>query len=452
VEISGDKGSNGSGPSEGEAFSPHISTNSQGSRRFPRKLGDAAYCGLVGDVVRAIEPHTEADPAAVLISLMAMFGNAVGRGPYFVVGDARHATNLFVCVIGETSSGRKGTSAEGVRRLLCEADLDWRECLASGLVSGEGVIHHVRDPRSVRRKPKKGESPDGPDGLIEDLVDAGASDKRLMAFVPEFARVLSVVARKDNTLSAVLRDFWDRGDAQTVAKNSPERATGALVSMIAHITPHELRSRLDSSEVANGFANRYLFVAARRFQSLSRGGNTPAGVLMHFAPLIQEALAQARLLYEVEMTDSAWGLWDECYESLVTRPPGLVGAVTGRASPMVRRLALIYALMDQRDAVHEEHLLAALELWRYGEESVGWVFGDRLGERTADTCLALLREAGDKGMTRTELRLELGNRITSDRITDALQLLEEARLAYYKTEPTAGRPRERWYAIEEAKG
>jgi hypothetical protein len=45
------------------------------------KLDPAALHGLAGDAVRLLEPHTEADPAGLLVCLLAAFGNAVGPGP-----------------------------------------------------------------------------------------------------------------------------------------------------------------------------------------------------------------------------------------------------------------------------------------------------------------------------------------------------------------------------------
>lgn len=440
VEESGAKGGQ-------DPFPPLSSTRTES---WPGELGDAAYCGLAGEIVRGIKPHTEADPAALLASLLAMFGNAIGRGPHFRAGDADHATNLFVCIVGETSSGRKGTSAEGPRRLLAAADPDWNRCVASGLVSGEGVIHHVRDARTQRRKAKTADDKlrADDDGFIDEQVDSGSEDKRLMVLVPELAQVLGVIARKDNTLSAVLRDLWDRGTAQTLAKNSPERATGALVSILAHITPVELRARLDSTEIANGFANRFLFIAARRSKLLPRGGSTPSGTIATYGSRLAAALTQARMVNEMDMTEQAWGLWDGHYERLTTRPAGLVGAITGRAAPIVRRLAALYALMGERPQVEAEHLLAALELWRYAEESVIHVFGDRLGDQLADRCLVLLREADIDGMTRTDLREALGNRVPAERITDALALLQTADLARQTREHTGGRAAERWFAAE----
>lgn len=145
-----------------------------------------------------------------------------------------------------------------MRRILELADPEWKLRCADGLVSGEGVIHHVRDARVDKRKAKKGELAEADEeGKILETVDEGVSDKRLFAQESEFGRVLAATERKDNTLSAVLRVLWDRDTATTLAKNSHERASGVLLSVLAHITPHELRMRLGSTEIANGFANRF---------------------------------------------------------------------------------------------------------------------------------------------------------------------------------------------------
>src|SRR5262249_10579974 len=46
-------------------------------------LNEVALHGLAGDVVHTIEPHTEADPVAILLQYLISFGNAIGRGPYY---------------------------------------------------------------------------------------------------------------------------------------------------------------------------------------------------------------------------------------------------------------------------------------------------------------------------------------------------------------------------------
>jgi hypothetical protein len=86
------------------------------------RLEPAALHGLAGDVVKTIEPHTEADGPALLSQFLVALGNVVGRGPYYQVEATPHHLNLFLVVVGATSSGRKGTSWDHVARLFERAE------------------------------------------------------------------------------------------------------------------------------------------------------------------------------------------------------------------------------------------------------------------------------------------------------------------------------------------
>ena len=90
----------------------------------------------------------------------------------------------------------------------------------------------------------------------------------------ELAQVLRVMQREGNTVSPILRDLWDHGNARSMSKQQPEKTTGSLVTLIGHITVRELRQELTEIEAANGFANRWLWVYARRSKRLPRGGQT----------------------------------------------------------------------------------------------------------------------------------------------------------------------------------
>jgi hypothetical protein len=71
------------------SFEAALHLNKQGpeSRRDrPEQSDPAALHGLPGEVVRTLEPHSEADPIALLAHFLVMFGNAVGRGPHVRVG------------------------------------------------------------------------------------------------------------------------------------------------------------------------------------------------------------------------------------------------------------------------------------------------------------------------------------------------------------------------------
>jgi hypothetical protein len=192
-------------------------------------MGEAAYHGLAGDVVRTIEPHSEADPNALLLQFLEAVGNAIGRGPYYMVEGDYHYTKLYLVLIGDTGEGRKGTSLGRVMQVMEQADPEWVQYrVQSGLVSGEGLIHHVRDPQF---KLKDGE-------MVE--VDRGVPDKRLLIDAQEFASVLSVMEKPGNTLSPVIRDAWGHRPLQTLGKVSPDKATGSHICINAHITEPEL--------------------------------------------------------------------------------------------------------------------------------------------------------------------------------------------------------------------
>src|SRR5690349_575985 len=65
------------------------------------ELSEGALYGLAGDVVRAIEPHTEGDPAALLLSYLTMLGNCCGPQPAVNIGADRHPGRLFCLIVGD---------------------------------------------------------------------------------------------------------------------------------------------------------------------------------------------------------------------------------------------------------------------------------------------------------------------------------------------------------------
>jgi hypothetical protein len=133
------------------------------------------------------------------------------------------------------------------------------------------------------------------------------------------------------------------------------------------------------------------------------------------------------------------------YPDLSDGKPGMFGAVTGRAEAQVMRLACIYALLDSCDQIRAPHLLAALAVWEYCSESARSIFGDSLGDPTADEIRLALRSRPE-GMTRTELRDHFGRNRAAAEIGRALSVLAEFGLAVQDRRDSGGRPVEVWYA------
>src|SRR5262249_23752069 len=99
-----------------------------------------SFHGLAGELVAAIEPHSEAGPVALLGQVLAGFGNCLGRTAHFVAEGAAHYLNEYVALVGATAKGRKGSSWGRVRPVLEMADGVWAsQRILGGLSSGEGL-------------------------------------------------------------------------------------------------------------------------------------------------------------------------------------------------------------------------------------------------------------------------------------------------------------------------
>ena len=402
-------------------------------------MGDVAYYGLAGDVVRTIEPHSESDPVAILIQFLACSGNIIGSCPFYQVEGTRHRANLFGVLVGETAKARKGTSWDRISDIVKTADEWWySERAKGGLSSGEGLINEVRDEH------KKLNAKDN----TWETIDPGISDKRLMVTEPEFAGVLAVAERHGNTITSTIRKAWDGGKLQTMTRSSPLCATGAHISIIGHITEDELRARLTRTDVANGFGNRFLFMLVKRSKVLPFGGDPLADeVIFSLGERLKAAAGIASTTGRIGWTSAAKDIWETIYGRLSEGQPGLLGAVTSRAEAQVVRLALIYALLDGASNIDLPHIMAALAVWEYAEASAAHIFGASLGDPVADDILRALQQTGAEGMSRTAIRDYFGRHQSGDRIGAALAMLVTKGRARVEHQKSAGRPVEMWFPM-----
>lgn len=419
----------------------------RGPTQWPEPPASEAYHGLAGEAVRTIEPHTEASAVALLVQVLLSFGNVVGRAAHFVAEASQHFTNLFAVLVGVTSMGRKGSSWAQDLRLFRMVDEVWAaKRIKSGLTSGQGLVWEVRDPIT------KQESIRDKQGRVKNYqqveIDAGISDKRLLCFESEFASPLRLMAQDGNILSTQIRQAWDTGNLNTMAKVSPVTATGAHISIVGHITGAELRRELSTTDMGNGFANRFLWVCTTRSKELPEGGNLTGTELSSLANKLRDAVAFARTVGEMKRDSAIKEMWAITYHELTAGRTGLLGAVTSRAEAQTMRLACLYALLDKSAEVREEHLLAAVALWEYCLASARFIFGDCLGDPAADTILQALRDASG-GLDRTDISALFGRNKPASGISRALAVLQEHGLA--KVDPASpdgsGRRREVWTAV-----
>lgn len=408
---------------------------------YPAPLGEAAYHGVIGEIVRELAPQTEADDASVLAATLVSLGNLLGRHATTWISATPHHPRLFALVIGPTSA-RKGTGQDVADAVLGEASPYWRnELRGTGLSSGEGLIRAVRDKVLGKEPVRTGRGKDAPIAHYADVVvDEGCADKRLMVVEEEFARTLRAMQRDGSILGEVIRACWD-GKAMGIMTKERVTATDHHVSIAAHITPADLRQYLAETEKKNGMANRFLYFAVRRARELSRAPRLDPGHVNYLGGRVAGILDDVleREGWVLDFDDQAQALWDRRYAQLSRERKGIVNDLCGRATAQVRRLALLYAALDVDDAIRLPHLRAALAVWRYSEETVTCFFGAGTGDPVQDRILALLAE---QARSTTEISNHFNRKL--DSLGDTLELMEERGLIARETVATGGRPREMW--------
>jgi Protein of unknown function (DUF3987) len=426
-------------------------------------LEPAARYGLPGDIVGALEPHTEADPVALLAHVLVMFGNCVGDGPHWPIGSTPHPPRLFVVLVGDAADARKGTAADAVEDLMQRAEPEWcTDRIERGIQSAEALIRRVADSTDLFGRP-----------II--------TDRRLMVFESEFGRLLAVMTRSGN-LSATLKTAFDGKPLQATIKNEDHslRVTRSHISLVGHVQPEVLVERLPALEADSGFGNRILFPLVGRSQLLPHGGHVDEAVLDALADRIRIAIDAAwdlalrttdpisRRLYEylgmtpqvaMEQSDAFRQRWTELYGASTESPgplnrrlPGILGKLTNRGNAHVMRLAVTYALADGAPTLEVEHLDAAFAFWLYCEESVQVVFGSETGDLNVDRLIKELRAAPDLQLTRSDVSALFHHRKTRRQLDEVCESALATGLVRRNSKETGGRPTTVYSLVEEIEG
>lgn len=344
----------------------------------------AAWRGPLGEVVRAIEPHSETDPIALAVELMTALGNCIGAGPHAIADGSLHPARLFTCLTGKTAKGRKGSAAAQVNRVMVHVDRMWAERRqVNGIASGEALIASVSAP-------------------VDPTETEGATvvDHRALIRESEFARFLTIAAREGSTLSAVVRDAWDTGQLSITARTNPVRADGAHVSLCGHITAEELLGKVTATDAANGLLNRFLFALVQRSKRLPSGGKLEEDDYARLGAILAPVVESARRSGRMVRTDAAEAFWAKVYDELGDDdPPGMVGQLVARSEPHTLRLSVLFALLDGRRVVDVAHIEQAYTWWRYFRASIEYLFAGRSFTPDAAKLLGALRDAGRDGLS-----------------------------------------------------
>jgi hypothetical protein len=261
-----------------------------------------------------------------------------------------------------------------------------------------------------------------------------------------------MLGQRTGQLSPLLRCAWDGGDLSVQNGSHLLHATGAHLSLVAHITESELAHHLSRTEVHNGFANRCLWTSVRRSQSLPEGGTLPPDQLSSLARELRRTLnwAQSQIGILFRRTPAARELWQDRYPALSHGRPDVYGAATSRAEAQVLRLSAIYAALDRSAVVEAPHLHAAMAVWDYCQASARLFFDAAPIDPTARRISEALN-AAPEGLTNGQISALFHRHVSRERIDLALQQLGSLGAVTRHIEAGRGRPSTLWAAVEDTK-
>ncbi|MFE1095873.1 DUF3987 domain-containing protein [Streptomyces smyrnaeus] len=387
------------------------------------------YNGLLGEIVKTLEPGTEADPVGVLGSIMTGFSAYIGNKAHLRLGYDRHPILVWAILIGRTSKGKKGSATGAAMYALNMLDKQFYDNeTVRGLASGEALVRAVADPSYDEQ---------------QEALEAGEELEvgGRMAFVidPEYGMTM-LRSSGGSTLSGHLRNAWDGGNLVNATKKETLKATTPHVAVLGHITPREFRSRMSDRELSGGTYNRYLILHVHQSKLLPPTVKTDEKKLRRLVDKLRVNAEKARQVEEMSFAAEAEKYWNEYLRPQIQEEDPedeVLEQFTARRDPYTLRLAALYALADGRDVIERDDLNAAHAVYTYSMKSIEFTLQEaaprldgvtRRGksEEWQEALRSALIAAGDEGLPRKELARVVGNNVSASHLDQLLASLPVA--------------------------
>jgi len=318
----------------------------------PTPIPDAARYGWIGEYIDLVEPTTEAPDAFHLACGLTLIGACIGRRMALLHASERLLPNFYTLLIGPSGRARKDTA---IKRSLALPMLPPPP--GSFMVSLGIPFRVTRDVSSA-------------EGLISRL----AKHPNLYFYVTEFAKLMHNATREStSSISPTLMDAYDGPPTlqNNVKKDEDSReAINPFLSIMAAVQPEILAQLIGDSQQYSGFLNRWLLIVG---DGKGPRPNPPhldetAGwQLMRRATDAIGSYAEGSVLgFDAE----AVARWDAWY--IDAYPQGDTSsqedAMGIRLGTLVKKVALVHAVLDRSATIRRDHLDAAIATvdWSWG--------------------------------------------------------------------------------------
>lgn len=377
----------------------------------------AMFNGPFGEIVDALDPHTEGSRVGVLGTLVAAFSGYLGQHTKVQTGNGLSPLMFWTVLVGQTGKGRKGTATRIGMKVVEQAFSAWSE---------ENVIHGC---------PATGL------GFIQELAERADADSTtpVMVIEEEMDDFIGN-AKKDKRIGVYLRKAWDGATLVHKTKVDDITVREPHVGFVGHVQPRNWAAIAGSRDATGGTYNRFLPLAVERSKNLPVFSQTDTTELVREQARKLRRMAQnAREIDVVRVRPDVAEWFEEFHRPVVEQMvegSEELAQMSERAMAYLIRLAALYALAGGRDEIEVEDLDAALALVQYSVDTVLAVLPEAGGERLGARILAALEANGE--LSRSELWDIIGRNFSARDITNALKGLPQVVTRTGKS--TGGRP------------
>ncbi len=380
------------------------------------------FQGHLGAMTRLIAPHVPWDPMAFLGQTIVAVGNWLGYRFHIAEEATKRRANLYLAVVGGTGSG-KGTSYRWTEWVMSALDEPYlRNRITTAVGSGEGLLAKITDP--VYSTNARGD-------VVE--VMAGSDDKRVLYLEEELGQLFMKMISQDSVEKMVTK-AWDSAQLETTTKKESMVCATPHVSIIGHITPDELFTRLDHRLIDNGFSNRwlYLLIKPTQVKFTSTAPEEVGGLEALRAELCDNLRRFQRSGNDdFVLTPAAEDVYLDTARWLYDHPhTGAMLKQDVRWRPLMWKLSIVFAAADGTNKVEAEHFLAARAF-----------FGAKSGNELVDRFMFMWRQTGYEPLTLSDIADMFSKNLNAYRRNVMLDILK--RDGIIRIEPgaaTKGRP------------
>lgn len=369
---------------------------------------DRIYRGLLGRATEAVADYSEAEPIAILTSLMALLATYIGPNAK-IESRGTQPLEFWPALVGMTGGGRKGTGTN----------------VALGFFENAEHNKHIKiNFRDFVRDIKEGGVPDTGLGFLKNLKrakDEETGEDRPQIYIQGEMDTMISSLKKNTKLGSVLRAGWDgkpivyESGVEAIEINRPH------FGLILHVQPENVLAVKKSKDLSGGTYNRVLWFFVNQEKTLATFGKKEENVRLRelyreYARQLEINASRARAVGLVTVSDETAHLFDRIIKPALTTLANAhrdLAQFTQRSLAHVLRIGSLYALIDGRTEVVIEDFQAALALVEYSIRSVVYVLtpGNTFGglSNLAEKIKEILDEEGGE-MTVNDLWDKLGHK------------------------------------------